>query len=245
MASCDLMIAGGTVLVSASPPVVLEHAAVAVVGAAVADVGPEPEVASRWTTRSVIDATEAVISPGFVDAHVHLAAPGGYGQRGYTRGVTAGPFAGGGKGEGMTPLVGGMVNRPAHHDAVRAVAAVRLAAMLRCGYTGVVDAGGPGAQAVAEAAEWIGIRAAVGPSLADVWHDETGRFGRRMDIESILTRAAVELDWLAEHDVSTLQPIISAAGTQTSSDELLSGVAALAADRGLGVHVPVTYALRP
>jgi imidazolonepropionase-like amidohydrolase len=129
MDPCDLVIAGGTVLVSAAPPVVLENAAVAVTGASIVDVGPVQQLLNRWTAPSVIDAAGAVVSPGFVDAHVHLAASGGYGRPDYTAGATAGPFAGGGKGNRITALIGSMVNRPVQHDAIRAVAAVRLAAM--------------------------------------------------------------------------------------------------------------------
>ena len=65
-----------------------------------------------------------------------------------------------------------------------------MAAMLRCGITGVVDAGSSGLDGLVAAAAEPGIRAAIGPSLADSWHDTSGVLERRADTDDDITAFA-------------------------------------------------------
>jgi 5-methylthioadenosine/S-adenosylhomocysteine deaminase len=110
-----------------------------------------------------------------------------------------------------------------------------LAAMLRAGFTGVVDAGGPGVEGAWRAAADVGIRAAVGPSLADLWHDDTGRLVRQADAAAVLARAEA----FVKRDEATgrLRPLASAVETMACSDELLAGIAELARAHDLPTHV--------
>ena len=71
-------------------------------------------------------------------------------------------------------MVARMCSMPVPAELVAAVARPVLAAMLRAGITGVVDAGSCGIDGLVTAAKEVGIRAAIGPSLADLWHDEHG-----------------------------------------------------------------------
>jgi 5-methylthioadenosine/S-adenosylhomocysteine deaminase len=117
--------------------------------------------------------------------------------------------------------------------------------MLRAGYTGVVDAGGFGVDGVAGAAAELGIRAAVGPSLADMWHDGSGMLMRQADTDNVLARAE---DFVNRHtdgdhgdgrrgDTGRVRALVSAVDPLACSDELLAGIAELGRTRDVPVHV--------
>lgn len=206
---------------------VVDDAAVAVRGGAVVAVGPRSEIESSFTAQRVIDAAGQVVAPGFVDAHVHLGAFLDTG-RGYQISTGPGPFSGGGRIEVILPMIARMCSMSVPDELVAAVVRPGLAAMLKAGITGVVDAGGPGVDGVAAATAELGIRAAVGPSLVDMWHDEHGRLTRHADPDRLLDRAR---ELAARHDGS------GAGRVRACSDELLAGIAELTADRGLPTHM--------
>ena len=230
--ACDLLITGGMVMGAS------EGSAVAVASDTILAVGPEAELRAGYAPARRVDASGCVVAPGFVDAHVHLGAHLGAG-RPYAPATGPGPFSGAGAGAGtatVLPMVARFcaMDLPAEVTApiVRAV----LAAMLRSGVTGVVDAGGPGVEGVWQAAADIGIRAALGPSVADQWHDDTGRLVRQADADEALARAEA---FVARGDGpgGRVRPLASAVETMACSDELLAGLAALAAVYDLPSHV--------
>ena len=232
---CDLLISGGTILdLQADDP--LAGAAVAVDGGVIAAVGPEADLEPAWVPRRRIDASGHVVAPGFVDAHVHLASFMGAG-RPYERATGPGPFSGAGDMAGVLPMVARWCAMHVPAEVMAPVVRAGLAAMLRSGFTGVVDAGGPGVEGVALAAGAAGIRAAVGPSLADQWHDDRGTLVRQADAGEILAGAE---DFADRHDGAgggRVRALVSAVEVMAGSDELLAGIAALAARRDLPTHV--------
>ena len=68
-----MIIAPCTVVTGGSHPRVFEDAAVRVVGAHIAQVGPAGEVARAHPEDTLWPARGRVLMPGFVNTHVHLA----------------------------------------------------------------------------------------------------------------------------------------------------------------------------
>lgn len=233
--ACDLLIEGGRVLDLDASVGVADGVAIAVAGDQIVDVGPAAEVRARWVPARRLDATGHVIAPGFVDAHVHLGAYL-YGGRPYVRSSGPGPFSGASQIEVILPMVARMCSAPVSDDHVAAAVRPALAAMLRAGITGVVDAGGPGPGGVVRAATEVGIRAAIGPSLADHWHGSDGRLARQADADHLLAAAC---DFVDQHDGAgdgRVRAVVSAVAPTACSDELLAGIAQLSATRNIPVH---------
>lgn len=67
----DLVVAGGTVLTMDAGDTVIANGAVAISGGAIVAVGPRRAIESRYRARRSIDATGALVLPGFVNAHNH------------------------------------------------------------------------------------------------------------------------------------------------------------------------------
>ena len=235
-APCDLMIIGGRVLALEEDSGELPGAAVAIDDGVIVAVGDTAEVEARWRPARRIDATGHVVAPGFVDAHVHLGAFL-FAGRGYQRADRPSAFSGGGREEVVLPMVVRFCSMPA--DPSLACAAVRpaLAAMLRAGFTGVVDAGGPGVEGVVRAAAELGIRAAVGPSIADVWHGPDGEPHRQADPDQLLKAAQAFVDRHDRAGDGRVRALVSGVETTACSDELLAGIAELGEDRDIPIHL--------
>lgn len=235
-AVCDLVIEGGWILDPyVDDPAATDPRSVVILGRHIVDVGPTMTIRQRWQPRRRIDASGAVVSPGFVDAHVHLGAFLGA-MTAYERPTGPSPFGGAGDPQAALRMVAGFCSMSVSDDLMTALLRPALAAMLRSGFTGVVDAGGPGQEGAWQAALDLGIRAAVGPSLADRWHDEVGVFASRADTDRLLADAET---FLASHTgtSSTVAPLISAVETFGCSDALLTGIATLAENYDSPVHV--------
>jgi 5-methylthioadenosine/S-adenosylhomocysteine deaminase len=233
--ACDLLIEGGRVLDLDSAAGVADGAAIAIVGREIVAVGPAAEVRARWVPVRRLDATGHVVAPGFVDAHVHLGAYL-YGGRPYARSAGPGPFSGASQIEVILPMVARMCGAPVPDDLAAAATRPALAALLRSGVTGVVDAGGPGPGGVVRAATEVGIRAAIGPSLADHWHGSDGRLARQADADRLLGAAR---DFVDQHDGAAggrVRALVSAVAPTACSDELLAGIAQLSAARKVPTH---------
>lgn len=233
---CDLLIVGGRILDLDATSGIVGDPAIAVSDGAIAAVGPRADIEATWSSGRRIDAGGHVVGPGFVDAHVHLGAYLSAGHS-YEPATGPGPFSGAGKAELVLPMVARFSSMQVPAEIAAAVVRPVFAAMLRAGFTGVVDAGGPGAEGIAQAAAELGIRAAIGPSLADQWHDETGGLTRRADAEHLLGAAE---DFVNHHDHlgdGRVRALVSAVEPMACSDELLAGIAELVRKRGLPTHV--------
>lgn len=232
--ACDLLVRGARILTPESAEAVLEDAAVAVRGGVIVDVGTRSVVEASWSPARTIDAAGQVLAPGFVDAHVHLGAFLGAG-RPYQPSTGPGPFSGAGKVQVILPMIVNMCQAPVPDELVAEVVRPALAAMLHAGFTGVVDAGGPGVAGVVAAADELGIRAAIGPSLADLWHDKHGRLIRQKDADRVLAGARETIT--AYPSTGRVRPLVSAVEAMACSDELLAGIAELTAEHDLPTHV--------
>lgn len=233
---CDLLITGGRVRTADGSPDPVEDGAVAVRDGTVVAVGPRATVTRDWTGTRLLDATGQVVAPGFVDAHVHLGVYA-FGERAYRPATGPGPFSGARAVEVILPIVARLGSAPVPDEQVRAAVRPALATMLRAGFTGVVDAGGPGVSGVADAVEEVGIRAAVGPSLADHWHDEHGRLVRQADTDRVLASAASTAAAVDGRGDGRVRAAVSAVEPTACSDELLCGIAELATTHDLPTHV--------
>lgn len=159
-APADLLLTGGTVVTLDADRRVLREGAVAVTGGEIADVGPARDLAGRWAPARVLDVTGLVVTPGLVNAHVHLTGPALF--------------------PGIEPADSPVADHlpryvlPAHVAAEPEdeVAAARLSALalLRTGTTAFVEAGvlrWP--EAVVPALADLGVRGAVGAWASDGW----------------------------------------------------------------------------
>ncbi|MGH7320349.1 MAG: amidohydrolase family protein [Candidatus Rokuibacteriota bacterium] len=70
----DLLVAGGLVVTLDAARRVLADGAVAVRGSRIVEVGRTPDLRARYSADRVIDASDLVMMPGLVDAHVHITA---------------------------------------------------------------------------------------------------------------------------------------------------------------------------
>lgn len=235
MKRCDLLVTGGDLLDLTTPGSSLDDHGVAIIGDRIAEVAPRSEMVRQWDALRSIDATGCVVTPGFIDAHVHLTAflmtPLQYER-------ASGPslFGGGAPPAVLMAMVAQMTSMPVPAEATCALLRPVFAALLASGITSVVDAGGSGLDGIVQAATETGIRLATGPSLADLWHDD-GVFDRRADVDQLLATAA---DFIAAHDGSAngrVRALVSAVEATACSDELLSGIATLAAESDVPTHV--------
>jgi 5-methylthioadenosine/S-adenosylhomocysteine deaminase len=69
--TCGLMVTNGYVLSMDAKRTIYPRGAVAIDGARILAVGPEREIAARFSPRRTIDADGAAVHPGFIDGHYH------------------------------------------------------------------------------------------------------------------------------------------------------------------------------
>lgn len=134
-------------------------------------------------------------------------------------------------------MIAKLVNMPVPAELTHALLRPVLVSMLRSGITGVVDAGSSGLDGLVQVAVEVGIRAAIGPSLTDLWHDPSGRLVRQADADQLLANAS---ELITRHDGAgqgRIRALVSAVETMACSDELLAGIAALAKARDVPTHV--------
>lgn len=68
----DLIISGGTVVTMDKGRAIYNDGAIAVVGDAIAAIGPRPEVEHAYHARQTIDASGKLVLPGFINGHTHV-----------------------------------------------------------------------------------------------------------------------------------------------------------------------------
>jgi cytosine/adenosine deaminase-related metal-dependent hydrolase len=233
---CDLLITAAQIVTLDGRLGIVDDGAVAVRGEQIADLGDRRTLTGRWQPARRLDAPGQILLPGFVDTHVHLAAFL-FVDRPYEPSTGPSAFSGGGRAETVLPMVARFTSAQIDPELTYAAVRPALAAMLRAGYTGFVDAGGFGVEGVAQAAVELGIRAAAGPSLADLWHDESGVLRRQADADRLLGRAEAYAGGHDDLDGGRVRALVSAVETGACSDELLAGIARLGRDRGIPTHV--------
>ncbi|WP_404478263.1 amidohydrolase family protein [Novosphingobium sp. BL-52-GroH] len=217
----DTLITGATVITMDAGRRVIRDGAVAFAGDTIVAVGPSAELAGI-AARDVIDGRRFVLTPGFVNCHVHVTET-------LIRGFIpeALPFDEE-LGEWVIPLYKG------HTAAEQAVSAkLAIAAMLRSGTTTFLEAGTIIAfDEVMAAIESTGIRARTGRWTEDRAWDPSAD-------AQVLTReayAALERDLEAyPQDGRRIAAWPNLIGHMTATDELWRQVAALAKRTGTGI----------
>jgi 5-methylthioadenosine/S-adenosylhomocysteine deaminase len=230
------MLTGGSILDLDAAGAVLEGHAIVIVGTDIVEVCPAADIERRWSPQRTIDADGAVVCPGFVDAHVHLSALLGSGRR-YAKATGPGLFAGASRIAEITTMMNQLMTIPVPDEVMSRVAAAGFVAMIRSGITSVVDAGSTAHAGLVAAVSRVGIRAAIGPALADTTLDADGALRRHADTSGIVDDARRFVD---EHDGAAgglVRALVAAADPISCSDELLAAVAGLAADRDIPTHV--------
>jgi imidazolonepropionase len=179
----DLLIVGAAQLVTAPPtagsaplrgraldePTVLEDAAVACVGGAIACVGTTAEVLARFPerrARHVLDARGLLLAPGFVDAHTHLPFAG-------TREMEFDARSRGESYESIAAKGGGIESsrrslRAIDEDDLTALVAGRLETLLSGGVTTVEAKSGYGLDWVGEQKQLRALRRAGERSAVEI-----------------------------------------------------------------------------
>lgn len=152
----DLVLLNGTVVTMNSEFAVLNHAAVAIKGDKIAQVCSVDELPKGWTARQTIDATDALIIPGLINAHTHV-------PHSLLRGVGDGLPLERWLSEAIFPIEKACVDE----DFVKVGARLSIIEMLLGGTTTFADMfffeG-----AIAKEADTLGIRAILGETVMDL-----------------------------------------------------------------------------
>lgn len=187
--ACDLLVHHATILDLESAGGVLDDHAVAVTADRIVAVGSSEKIRSEWIAARTIDATGMVLSPGFVDAHVHLSAYLGA-SRPYRPATEPGLFSGANRIVEIGETMAQLMSIPVPDSLMATVARPAFIAMIRSGITSVVDAGSTAHHGLIAAANDIGIRAAIGPSLADTALGANGALSQRTNPAELIEQAA-------------------------------------------------------
>jgi 5-methylthioadenosine/S-adenosylhomocysteine deaminase len=158
--ACDLLIRHGYVLTVDPERTVHPDGAIAITGSIISAVGPDAEVATRYSASRVIDARGAPVHPGMIDPHVHTTTH--LSRTAFSDDPAVDSFA----------LFAGWFNAVDDEDE-HANALVVCLELMRNGFTAAMEPGTVFApDALATAAEAVGVRI----SLADpfVWDLDSG-----------------------------------------------------------------------
>ena len=68
----DLLVLGGTIVTMDQTRRVIEDGGIAVSGGRILAIGPRAEIASRYTSRQVVNADGKVLAPGLINGHTHI-----------------------------------------------------------------------------------------------------------------------------------------------------------------------------
>jgi 5-methylthioadenosine/S-adenosylhomocysteine deaminase len=215
MQQVDTLITGGLILPSDEAFSQIADGAVAIAAGRIAAIGPTAEITAAYTAPDVIDATDHLVMPGLINAHVHSADAL------------------------FRSLIGDMPLEPwleqlwvaekayVRPDTVRLAARLAYAEMIRGGITAALDMYWFPEESARVARE-VGFRLATGPIYFDMPEPDG------IPITERTTRARDFLDAYAADPLIT--PIISPHSTYTVSPRYLEEAAALAAEYGIGLH---------
>lgn len=222
--AADWIIAGGWVVTMDARRRVLRDGAVAVRGDTIVAVGPSAEVLAAWHAPQMIDGARFVLTPGFVNGHVHVTGePLTRGQVPDDASWQANVFG------WLIPTY--LAQTPQDEALAASLAAVE---MLRNGVTSFVEAGTIlDLDAVVEALTAIGIRGRVGQWVQDRAFDPA-------DDQTALTDAAIgKLQAQFERYPPRADTLLTAWGSlvghNTATDALWQAASTLARDHGAGI----------
>jgi 5-methylthioadenosine/S-adenosylhomocysteine deaminase len=152
----DLVLLNGTVVTMNKDYEILKDAAIAIRDEEIVLVGPTKDLPEGWTARQTIDATDAVIIPGLINAHTHV-------PHSLLRGVGDGLPLERWLAEAIFPIERACVDE----DFVKVGARLSIIEMLLGGTTTFADMFFY-EHAIAQEADTLGIRAVLGETVMDL-----------------------------------------------------------------------------
>ena len=199
---------------------IIEDGAVLIEGDTIVAVGKSARIASEFTWDLRIDARDKVVTPGFIDTHIHLSEH-------IVRSLIPDDAADWMRGW-LLPIYASLTPEDEYFSALLA-----CVEMLRTGTTTFCEAGTCfHIDRVAEAVAKAGIRAVLGRWSWDLPREPVS-MGRRTD--EALRENLEMLDFVEglENPLIQARPLLLGMGT--ASDELLTGAKRLATDHGVGM----------
>lgn len=225
--ACDLLIESCTVVY---PDMHTEDdTSIAISGNRIVMVGPAAEVAQRYTAQATLDGRGKVAMPGFVDAHTHLA------QQLLRGGVVDEP-----------PIIWQRILIPFENTLTEEdlYAGARLAClqMAKAGITCFADSGTGEMEPIIQAAIETGMRANISRMSRDGGSFIPPRF---KDPAPVVIRKTEEMykAWNGAGN-GRIEVAFSATSLQTTSPELLEGVAGAAKQYGTIIHIHLAEHLK-
>jgi 5-methylthioadenosine/S-adenosylhomocysteine deaminase len=232
--SCDLFIDNiGWLITVDSTRRIITDAAIAVVGTDIVAVGKREEVAGAWQGLATIDARGGVVTPGFIDAHLHSSFQL---SRGLADEANAREF-----------LVQRMYPYEAALTPDDVMLSSRLAAreMLRHGTTCFVDPGNAHPVRSAEGIAPLGIRAVLARSAFDLGGSDFGKVPDELVASPDEAVMKADALWRELHGTEDgrISVSVSFRGLNNSSDALIQGLGELAKEREtfLQTHACFSY----
>jgi len=229
----DLLVVAGRVVTMNPDRAVIVDGAVAVSNGAILAVGPQADLRRRFRARTTIDEPDGIVTPGYIDAHQHLT-----GDR-LLRSTIPDTISSGEAIFGWAvPL-----HRAQDGDDDLLAATLACAEALRNGVTTIVDAGTVAyPDAVAEAAEHIGIRASIGR-----WGWDIGDGPDAAPASVVLDRLEMLLARYPPEPTLRIRGAVTLVGHDLMTDELLLGASELARSAGamLTFHISPSRADAP
>jgi 5-methylthioadenosine/S-adenosylhomocysteine deaminase len=156
----DLLITGCYVVCFDPVGTILEDGAIAVTGNSIAWLGKAADAGALWDPRETLHAPDMIAMPGLIDCHVHTAQQFLHGkiQALQRRGELRNPMWQ----RYLVPFESGLTPEDVYASGLAA-----YSAMIRCGTTCFLEAGGPYADEMGRAADEIGIRGRIALSTMD------------------------------------------------------------------------------
>ena len=223
----DLIVAGGSVITIDRERRIIAGGSVAVDGQSIVAVGKRDEIARAFSARRTIDARDALVLPGLIDAHNH---PVHYMTKGATDDL---PFE-----HRMRTIVGPYENSLSDEEAYLNATAT-FAEMIMNGTTCFNDAGSLPGDGVANAARDVGIRGVVALESVDV----TGNVRRTepgRDWSALAEKADGFVGRWHGAERGRMRAGFTLNNPHRVSDELCRAIKSLADERGVGIHGHMT-----
>lgn len=215
MRECDLIISGGMVVTADQLDTVWRDGAVAITAGRISAVGGSAEITAGWHAPRLIDAAGAIVMPGLVNAHTHLAMTL---FRGCADDVNLRAFL-----DRVWQLEGAHISP----ETIRLGTQAGVIESLRCGVTTALDMYFHH-QVSADVANELGLRLITGPVLVDLPGADPGDFDRQL-------RGARQ--WLSSWRPGLApRPAVCPHSTYTLSPAQLAATADLAGEFSAIIH---------
>lgn len=237
--TCDILIHNGQILTMDPDRKIYQPGAVAITGSRIVSVGADAELRQNFDARETIDASGAIVHPGFIDAHnhiVHTSCRGIFGSYHETEALPVN-FA-----DWKASVT------DADEAAATTMAGIE---MLRNGFTMFIEPGSLfSTKAASEAVERVGLRALFSPLY--LWdRGESFEAIPTLASPSLMARATIDYDrCIRELDAelyrnrnadALVRGYIFVYGEGTASPELLRAAHACARENDVPLHIHAGY----